>query len=382
MGYKNVVEDIITLTDIKTPSDFRPSSSPGQTDSQQGRHVDFFFELPTHTSCTNGTLRPLPLSGTVSGTTNLTQTTALNDHKVIQGECEVTYWIEAQFRLAGKKVGFLNHDVHISALYPRLRVSVSKGFPHTLRAKPDMLARCRFQKCPKLSVNLSESDMAVESDSNPRKRRISIPMTLALDTSSTAPIDCRQSLKCSVEAKWEVKSHFSTVPVRSSADRPHISQAVYKTTTASTQKAIILFRPLPRYEDRDAPNAKTAPPSDYFATSRLDLSVPDALSQPSLRWDYLSRAYMLNLTLNFDSIQGAPKYSIRSNIPLSVSSYGSKADDAQESQIVVDVTEAAAFDLDVDDADDSLAVLGTDQTREQAPIQRTVPRTPPPPYIR
>lgn len=384
VGYKTALEDIITLTDIKSASDFRQTSSSTPNDTRKGRHVDFYFEVPTSTSGRDEVYRSLPLSTTISGSASLTQNTALNDHRIIRGECEVAYWIEAQFRLAGKQVGFLNHDVKVSSLYPRLRASVSKGYPLTLSAKPDILARCRFQKSPNLCLTLSEADMKVARDSKTGKRHISFPLAVAMDTAGSSSIDSRQSFNCSVEAKWEVSNRFTITPVLSSTTRLKPGDAVFKRTTASTPKSTILFRPLPSYDSEVPGSRGVSSNSSYVATSQLDLPLPETVAQPSLNWKYLSRSYTLDLTLNFHGLQGAPKYSLHANIPISVFTYGSKADDAQKDDVVVQVSEAVS-ESDVDDednAEDLLAPLGRLQIQADAQNQRVATRTPPPPYFR
>ncbi|OQV00429.1 hypothetical protein CLAIMM_05923 [Cladophialophora immunda] len=385
VGYRHVLEDIITLTDVKAVSDFRQTTCISETDTRKGRHLDFYFELPTTISSEAGIFRPLPLSGVFKGTTTVTQSTALNDHRVTHGDCEVSYWIEAQFRLSGLQVGFLNQHIQISSLYPCLRATPTRGTPLTIRAKPDILARCRFQKIPSLSLTLPEADLTIKREPQTGKRQISVPLTVAMDASESLPMDARQSLKCSVEVKWEVNTRFSITPGRPSAARLRAGEVIYKTTTASTQKSTILFRPLPQYDDpRRAQNAKKNPAEPYVATSQLDLAVPDAVSQPSIDFRYLSRTYTLDLSLTFHGGHGAPKYSLHTSIPLSVTAYGSKADDAAKHQVVVDVSEinqGLESDGEEDDLGALLAPLGIGATQRQQ-SQRTTTRTPPPAYFR
>ncbi|KIY02998.1 uncharacterized protein Z520_01464 [Fonsecaea multimorphosa CBS 102226] len=384
VGYKHAIEDIITLTDVKAMSDFRHSTCISETDTRKVRHLDFYFELPTTIAGQDGVFRPLPLTGVFTGTTTITQNTALNDHRVERGDCEVSYWVEVNFRLSGTQVGFLNQHIQISSLYPCLRASPARGNPLTIRAKPDILSRCRFQKPPDLSLTLSEADMTIKRDAQTGKRHISVPLTVAMDASEALSMDSRQSLKCSVEAKWEVNTRFSTTPGRPSAAKVRAGEVIYKKTTASTHKSTILFRPLPQYDDyRRAQKGKKNPAEPYVATSQLDLAVPDAVSQPSLEWKHLSRTYTLDLSMTFHGGQGAPKYSLHNGISLLVKADASKADDAAKSQIVVDVSEVASG-LDSDEEDASLSELlvplGISAVQRQQG-QRTATRTPPPAYF-
>ncbi|OAP58470.1 hypothetical protein AYL99_07560 [Fonsecaea erecta] len=392
VGYTHAIEDIITLTDVKAASDFRQPTAISETDARKVRSLDFYFELPTMIpGQQDGIFRPLPLTGLVKGTTTITQSTALNDTRVEHGDCEVSYWIEVNFRRAGRQVGFLNQHIQISSLYPCLKVSAGRETPLTIRAKPDILSRCRFQKVPGLSLTWSEGDVAIRRDPQTGKRHISVPLTVAMDAaernsgSGSLPMDGRQSLKCSVEAKWEVNTRFSIVPGRPSPTRLRAGEVIYKKTTASAQKSTILFRPLPQYDSarraQQHQQTTTRPAAEpYVATSQLELPVPDAVSQPSLDWKYLSRTYTLDLSMTF---HGAPKYSLHSSIPLAVTAYGSKADDAAKSQVVVDVAEVevpSGLESDDDEDVDNLSALLV-PLRLRQPGERTATRTPPPAYF-
>jgi hypothetical protein len=363
VGGKFVLEDIVTLTDVKTSNDFQASSIPGK-DLSIGKHANFFFNIPRTAHRSDGTVRTLPLSSIISGVSSVTQRGTLSDRKIIPGECEVSYWIHAQFRCAGREVGSLNEPVRISSLYSDLRLSLSKGLPMNIRAPFDMISRLRFTKAPELTLSLYEPDVAINYDPASGKRTAVIPLAVAMDlealASGWASFDGRQSFKCTVEAKWKVNTRFSIAPMRSSSQRLKPTEAVHKTTTASTQKSIILFRPLPGYQEDCG--LKFATSKSYVATSQLELLVPGSVSQPSLRWDYLSRGYSLDLRLKFHGIQGAPKYSLQTTIPVTVLECGSRPEEESKDEIVVHVAE-------VDDQD---------QTPQRIPMASA----PPPLYFR
>ncbi|ETI25134.1 hypothetical protein G647_04506 [Cladophialophora carrionii CBS 160.54] len=382
IGYRRVLEDVITLTDIKTPSQFKPTCPTSPDDSQRGRHVDFYFELPTSTSASDGTYRPIPLSGTFKGAVNLNQNHPLNQNCVIPGECEVSYWIEAHFRRAGEQVGFLHRHVQIRSLYPRLRASLTRATPLTIRAKPDIFTRCRLQKCPDLSLTLSDSGMVVERDPATGKRRITLPLAVAMNASDAFPVHSRQSMTCAAEVKWLVTTRFSAQTGCKGSKRLLPSEVVRKTSMASTQKSTILFRPLPQYGNGEVNSVKHSPTTPFIATSQLDLSVPDAVCQPSLDWMYLARTYTLQLSLQFRGVQGAPNYSVNVSLPLTVSAYGSKADDALAGEALLDDSETDEEDALLE----MLGPLGLGQPERQTPLQtrpqRAITRTPPPPYFR
>jgi hypothetical protein len=195
-------------------------------------------------------------------------------------------------------------------------------------------------------------------------------------------------MTCIADAKWLVNTRFSTQSGCNGSDRLKPTEVIRKTSTASTHKSTILFRPLPRYDDREAKPTTTAhdQAAPFIATSQLDLPVPDAVSQPSLDWRYLARTYTLQLSLQFRGVQGTPNYSLNVSLPVSVSAYGSKADDALLGEVFLDYSETAA---EPDEEDALLEMLGPlsigqlqGQTPPQAQPQRAAVRTPPPPYFR
>lgn len=385
IGRQTSLEDIITLTDIKSAGDFRSHTISNQKHSTQACYVDFFFKLPTHASASAGLTKTLPLTTTIEGSTSVTQSTAMNDRHIVQGECEVSYWIEAQFRSRGRQVGSLHQPVQISGLYPHLHISLSNGQPLTIDATPDLLARWKMQKSPKLSVSIYEPEITIVRDHKTGKRHISIPIAVAMEMQTppggSTSIDARQSLKCSVDAKWQVSDRFSIIPVRGKGQIPLRGEAINKTSTASTQKSNILFRPLPVYENSDTSKDKSTQTS-YVAASALELSVPDAISQPSMCWNHFARSYKLDLSLTFHGLQGAPKYKANSIIPVAVTTQYESVE-KQKNQLVVGVLET-----DPDGLEDAEDDHGLDIPLSNAPEpllrqgQRTASRTPPPAYFR
>ncbi|KAJ9637932.1 hypothetical protein H2204_004522 [Knufia peltigerae] len=381
VGGKNALEDIITLTDIKSVSDFEPV----QDAANQTHHVEFYFEVPTNASSSLGRLRALPLTMTISGTTRSCQNMAVNDNRTIHGDCEVSYWIEAQFRKGSKQVGYLSEKVKVSFLYPRLHVSLARDMPRVLSAKPDLLSRCRFQKGPDLSVTLYAPDMLAERSQQTGKRRLVLPLaaTLGSRTSATGnnSIDSRQSMKCSACIKWEVDTRFSTRSVHVGGGRLNSGEMVQKTTTASVQKDTILFRPLPQYDNRAVRSDVDRSQTSFIATSQLELEVPDAVCQPSLDgWTYLARTYYLDITLNFHGLQGAPKYNVRKRIPLRVSAIGRTDEGILKEDIAIDVLEMSDDGSSVDGRSSDLNSLSDrmEPQEQRAPSRRA---TPPPPYF-
>jgi len=244
-----------------------------------------------------------------------------------------------------------------------------------------------MQKTPKMSISIYEPEITIRRDRKTGKRQISIPIAVAMDIQNPlggyTSIDTRQSLKCSVDARWQVSDRFSIVPARGKDRIPLRGEVINKTSTASTQKSNILFRPLPLYEDSDTGKDKPSQTS-YVAASALELSVPDAISQPSLCWNHYARSYTLDLSLTFHGLQGAPKYKANSIIPVAVTTQYANVERLKD-QIVVGVLETHPDEMDDEDEDGELDVR---RPNANAPVpllrqgQRTASRTPPPAYFR
>lgn len=304
----------------------------------------------------------------------------MNDRQVIQGECEVSYWIEAQFRSRGQQVGSLHEPVRITGIYPDIQLSLSRGEPLTIQATADLLTRWKMQKSPKLSVSMYEPNLTTKRDQGTGKRQISIPIAVAMDLQNSSGVnncfDSRQSFKCSVEAKWQVKERFSIVPVRGKERIPLRAEVIHKTSTASTQKTNMLFRPLPLYDDADTKKGVQKQAS-YIGASELELSVPSAISQPSLHWNHFSRSYALELSLTFQNLQGAPKYKVHSVIPVTVATQDVGVEKHKD-EAIVGILESDSDGFD----DEEIDVDRPNMPEPPSQGQRLMTRTPPPAYFR
>jgi hypothetical protein len=376
IGQRRVLEDIISLTDVRSAADFRTSISVEGVNPAGRRHLDFYFEFPTGTTTSQGIFRHLPLSGVIKGTTTLPQQKAcLNDNRAIQGACEVSYWIEARFRLAGAEVGFLTQHVQVTSLYPRLRVALARSSSLSFKGKPALLSRCKLQKFPSLELTVFDvADEDPESSAQPGKRRVRIPLVVRMDRQNATSTQTRQSLKCDVEAKMEIRTRFSVLP---QSKRLDAGDSIPKTTTMSNSKSTILFRPLPRYDERVLDSA-----DPYLATSELLLDLPERLSQPSMEWKYLSRSYTISLNLRFRSTQGAPGYNVLANVPILVIAQGSSDNDTIKEDVTVDISETTA-ELDQDDEVlDMLNAMAISERHARPQLLRAGSRTPPPAYFR
>ena len=246
---------LITLTDVRSPRDFQLTACDPDSDEPQSRHLDFYFDFPAKGSIRDknpGQSPYFPPSRTISGLTHIQQPSALSDRHIVRGICEVSYWIEAQFRLGGQKVGCITRAVQLEDLSPRLCAALPSE-SLSWHAKPDLLARCRFQKSPELNVQICQPEFPLVQDADGGPQRVlNIPLAVTLDVPPPAggghEIDTRQSLRCSAVARWEISTRFSSVPILSQSDRLRPGEMILSTSTSPRQTASLLFRPIPAYD--------------------------------------------------------------------------------------------------------------------------------------
>ncbi|KIW31830.1 uncharacterized protein PV07_03423 [Cladophialophora immunda] len=324
---RTATEDIISLADIKLLPDFVPRLSESHPVSNiDAFHAEFHFDVPTVIATASGVYRPLPLSTIVTGSASVTQTSALTDHRILRGKCQVSYWVEAQFHSGGRRIGGVREAVQISAPYPALRAYLPVRSPVTVQATPNVLTRYMFQKSPDLSVTLYGFDMLIARHEGTDKPQSAL-LTAALEMkgspcAESGTFDSRQSFQCAVEAKWAVGTRFSIVSTAGNARRLKVGESIYIKTTLSTQSTSPVFRPLlPEKGDHT-----WTEPSFPVAAAQLILSVPRAISQPSYHFDHLSRAYYLDLSFSFLNIPGVPRHHAHINIPITVVSWSAHTD--------------------------------------------------------
>ncbi|OQU98453.1 hypothetical protein CLAIMM_04239 isoform 2 [Cladophialophora immunda] len=320
---RSATENFVVLTNTKTRCDFVARQSPSRPSSSSDAYhtTDFHFAVPTVSSNQDGALRPLPPTSTITGTADVPQTSALASHRILQGKCQVSYWIEAQFLLDGRQVGYVREDVRISWAYPTLRAYLFRGSPLTVQATPGVVTRYVFQSSPDLSLTLYGLDMLIKRDCETGRPQSTL-LTAALNIRSPATkgktsFDPRQSIQCSIKAKWELTVRFTNVSAGGTAKILKAGESICKKITLSVQKTSITFRPL--LSEKQDSQALSDPPA-HVATSQLILSVPDGVSQPSFCFDHLSRTYALDLSFSFHNIPGVAKHYVHVKAPVMVMS--------------------------------------------------------------
>ncbi|EHY57418.1 hypothetical protein HRR83_002904 [Exophiala dermatitidis] len=334
IGARMAVEKLSTSSVKRTNLDFKPAYSPSQqhTDEQQldfacivpltrDRRKPSSVTTPAHDARSryfNDKLDRLVPSMTMSGSTYITRVTALKDRHLVQGSCEVVYWLETEFLRSqtGEVVRKLSCPADISSLTMLMRAEVgdmSSNDPtgHLEQvAKPQQLRTMdRFFHSttrPEVSIQMPKILGYLVSDSSSLAtgcRRLSIPVTvdvaLPLSTSDQRQRHLEvqtQCLKCTVKTKWFTRKTFTTGP--SSMD------SAINNTTASAQDMVLTLPPLYNGSgdgDGNGNGNSAAGYRKYSTSMDLDLLLPESVAGPSITTELLHVNYILDLAMKFES---------------------------------------------------------------------------------
>jgi len=306
IGSKTVIEDLVSLTDVRTIEDFHQATPSDE------RLLNFTFDVPATSRVQNGKdlghELSLPPSLSLTGSSYITNSTALSDRRLLSGACDVSYWLEANF-LQGEeltqrvqhpiKLAFSATGVHLGS--PSNALDVAK-----VVARPSLLQRCWSKDSPPglvFSVFKPHAESIVQAP-NGRVESIAFPVSISLPHSSHATAAAcllqQQSLRCSIEARWEMGTRF-TGPRQNGAH-----QTITRIWTSSAAQCKLDLPPLCKLDA-----------GVYAATSELVLSIPELIQGTSISTDLLSRAYLVDLTLKLEADR-LPKYQAKIRIPVSV----------------------------------------------------------------
>ena len=308
--------------EVRTIVGFRPAYSQSQQNSNE-QHLDFVCPIPPACATTEdrkssngGSFLP---SVSISGTGYVTRVTALRDRHLVQGSCQVIYWLEAEFwkSEASQLVWKVGCPVDVSSALTPLDVEISSADVSDRVeqiAKPQLRSLNRFVKAqpqPELSVRLPKSLGCVVSDSSrisTRCRRLGIPVavTVALPSNSGRHVPSLPqvgTLKCAIKAQWYTKRAFTT-------GSPSVESVIHNDST-STQE---IARTLP-------PFYMSASSDSYSTSMDLDLLLPEPMSTPSISTDLLNISHTLNLSMKFEFVgcenQQSP-YTANLTLPVTV----------------------------------------------------------------
>lgn len=238
-----------------------------------------------------------------------------------EGLCEVSYWLDAEFRLNSKQVGYLSKHVEVPSFYSCLQASIERPVHFPLKVASDWLWGSRHGKTANFSLLLQQIERRPTVYLKTKEftcASFSLGMTLkALGIAGiTLPWDTRQSLKCYINCKWEAKVSFSPIQDHGNMKAEHGRLIFEVASPTSTERHTVYFRP----------ETKLVSSNYYVAMSELDLSLPEFIQQPSCQFGLLSREYTLKLSLAFDKIGGISLPEIQKDFSVDVKPVGVCAD--------------------------------------------------------
>jgi len=319
IGSTTAVERTPATTVTKTSLDFQPvySASRQQTEEQ---YLDFVCSMP---SPKNGGSAAFVPSMKLEGTTYLTRVTALTNRELLQGTCEVTYSLEADFLKSGTNevVRRISCPVDISSSLTPLDVEVTSSNVSTgvhQVAKPQFRTMSRFlgsHPQPELSVELPKMLGSIVSDFSTGCRRLTVPVSVNIHLPSNGRRQAQavlenDHLRCSVKAQWYTKRTFTTgiAAVESTVHSDRLSTQRYNVTLPPLYKS-------------------SSESSTYTTMVELDLLLPESTSTPSFSTDLLKIGYTLDLAMKFEaSGSEALKGAYTTNFSLPVALRPAKAD--------------------------------------------------------
>ncbi|KIW47058.1 uncharacterized protein PV06_02668 [Exophiala oligosperma] len=373
IGSKVVVERFSSSTETLSALDLKPAYSATGQDTQaqereQEQHLDFSCLVPTmpingrktvhekgrgeegesvaSTTTDDKTNDGFIPSMSISGSTYVTRVTAIRDRHLVQGRCEVLYWLEAVFLKSTSTNSRNNHTTHVVR---RLTCPVDISSPCTPLevcagddsgtstattitkqiAKPQTWAttfRClssphhhhhrrRHHPQPaEISISLPRKLGCIVCDSSRLAtgcRRLTIPISVNVKKPLSQPhpqtrnvaadnVAPTESLQCSINSKWYTRRSFNT---GSSA-----VGSLVTSTTVSTHKTTLVTPPLycdnPSLPFPEHNNNSTYPTTTTTTTTTttmdLNLLLPESsTTTPSVSSDLLNISYNLVIEMQF-----------------------------------------------------------------------------------
>ena len=118
IGAETNRETLICLTDTRSSESFRPCAL-GSSNPLSCHYLDVGLDIPSSgtLSCVLGAseVSDLPPPTSISGSTYIAQQTALSDRKLVRGNCEVSYRLQAQLCRGQKLIQELSIPVKFPA---------------------------------------------------------------------------------------------------------------------------------------------------------------------------------------------------------------------------------------------------------------------------
>ena len=265
----------------------------------------------------------------------VTRVTALKDRHLVEGSCEVFYWIEVELlhTQTERTVEWLSCPIEVPSLHVPLKVttSIQPGQDHIeriIQQSSRRLSRVLFSPHPQaqLSVKIPTNLGTISSGSaksSMRSRHLPIPITIALELPSATHQQSQtlletDSIICTGQTHFYTSRTFATTSVsQNKANAYSNSDSIARNNTVSVQKLQLALPPLYKCATQDERTGS----SKYTTTMVLDLFLPESVSNPSISTNLLSFSYKFDLSLKFKFANNFPMRpcSAEFNLPLTLS---------------------------------------------------------------
>ncbi|KAK5065073.1 hypothetical protein LTR84_000908 [Exophiala bonariae] len=314
IGSKNAIEPLPSSTLVKSHLDFKPAYNASRNATEDQR-LDFMMQLPSRSSrqekskdATNGSTNAFVPSLSLAASTYITRVTALKDRHLVEGSCQVVYWLEAELVQSGSEriVRKLSCPVDVSSLHVPLTVEAidETSVEQVIKPKSRRLSRV-FSSVPEPQVSVKMPRQLGTMSSASAKfatgsRHLSVPVTVTLDLPAGTSHQTLTSLEtntlqCSIRTHWYTSRTFGTSSLSHFEGKQLNPGTVIRNTTLSGQKLELNFPPL--YNSTTDGNSST---SKKFSTSTMiDLILPESISSPTVSTELLDIGYCLDMSMKF-----------------------------------------------------------------------------------
>lgn len=234
-------------------------------------------------------------STTLSGSTYVTQHTALNDRRLVQGYCDTHCWVNVDLFKDGKSIKQYQQSVRLDCAPARLTLSPAKhedSMSTICRPAGSVLSALSANKSASTEVSVAHLEQPLVLNtlsSGERMSTVDLPIEASfhqLPQSAADAMNVTGGITCEVEAKWYTKRTFSASS--SASDEVKVT-----TQLVSTQSSEVHFPPtLSPLPDSHKSNAASA-------VGMLQLILPNSASMPSISTDLLDISYQVELKYTF-----------------------------------------------------------------------------------
>lgn len=312
IGSKNAIEPLPSSTLVKSHMDFKPAYAASRHTAEEQR-LDFMMQLPSRSSrqdslkgTTDGSTNAFVPSLSLAASTYITRVTALKDRHLVEGSCQVVYWLEAELLRSNtdRVVRRLTCPVDVSSLHVPLIVEAhdEASVEQVIKPKSRRLSRV-FNTAPEPQVSIQMPRQLGTMSSASAKfatgsRHLSVPVTVTLDMPAGASPQSLASLEsstlqCSVRTHWYTSRTFGTSSLSQFEGKPLNPGTVIRNTTVSGQKLQLSFPPL--YQS--ASDASTSNSKKFSTSMMLDLVLPESISSPTVSTELLDIGYCLDMSM-------------------------------------------------------------------------------------